>query len=1014
MSGVYSSKSQIVLQRCDFPTNWESAGVLTIDKVDFKEGIGSLNYSGNGTAWFRKVFSQTDVGVDATGYLKMWLYVSDVSAFTGTGQIEITSSGEYNIDEYSWPIATLGLTDGWNELILPIADAEVIGTPDLNAINYFRIHQELNSAIAAKLDFVRFSKSINEELPENFLDIKAVDNTTLDGKVMFGYQGWFATNTDGSPIDRWLHWGNLSTGSGNPDDLSVDMWFDDRELDPDELYETGYFYPDGRVARAFSSYNKKTVIRHMKWLRDYQLDGVFLQRFLSEARDEKFRQFRDSVTSNVMDGCERYDRVFSIMWDGINYGDNMVEELKTDWKHLVDDVKVTESPNYLHHRGRPLISLWGFSVRSEATVEQLVELIDFFHNNPEEKYRASIKVGCNDDWFTRPEWRDTFKDVEVVSPWTVGRYGDANGYENFANNSITPAQEWCDNNNVDFLPVNWPGFSWYNLHDGPKNQHKRDGANFFWSQVNGNLSRGAKSLYLAMFDEVDEATSFFKMPEDDSMSPDKGYWLALDADGYDLPSDWFLRSANLATEVTKGWTDNRIELGTPNEGLDVLTIKAIHETCDMANGGLIIGYPDTESNATLKYSIDGGKSYPYTTPASSKEFTISDLSAGLYNIWVSFDDDSNPTDLGDALVVNAIPRVTVQTSESSCLDNGSMNVRVYDNPYMGAVEISFDNGENYTESIADGMYVKEFTGFGAGTYELWAKFVDYECADHVATVTIDTKVVAPEAEFLVAGDPSDGNVCIGSLVSAIATSSNDIQDWSWTGPNGFSANSAEVVISESVSEDQLGDYTVEYTDLDGCKDNVTIELTSDGKNTPDVDFLVEIDQEFFDPDEKMFCEGDAMILEGRPDEGNWEWSWSGPNNFSKNSRRATLTASATPDKSGTYSLTVIDDQGCVGLITKEVIVNEIGACVTSLEDLSMSRIASVYPNPSNGILNIDFVNNKAVSIDILDVQGRTLLQQKVISEQSSQIDLSDFTSGVMFLRVIDSDGQSYVTRIIKE
>jgi hypothetical protein len=31
-------------------------------------------------------------------------------------------------------------------------------------------------------------------------------------------------------------------------------------------------------------------------------------------------------------------------------------------------------------------------------------------------------------------------------------------------------------------------------------------------------------------------------------APDQGFWLTLDADGADLPSDWYLR---LATEITR-------------------------------------------------------------------------------------------------------------------------------------------------------------------------------------------------------------------------------------------------------------------------------------------------------------------------------------------------------------------------------------------------------------------------------------------------------------------------------
>ena len=51
-----------------------------------------------------------------------------------------------------------------------------------------------------------------------------------------------------------------------------------------------------------------------------------------------------------------------------------------------------------------------------------------------------------------------------------------------------------------------------------------------------------------MFDEVNEGTAIFKAAWHRKDAPDQGYWLTLDADGQELPSDWYLR---LAGEVTR-------------------------------------------------------------------------------------------------------------------------------------------------------------------------------------------------------------------------------------------------------------------------------------------------------------------------------------------------------------------------------------------------------------------------------------------------------------------------------
>ena len=57
-----------------------------------------------------------------------------------------------------------------------------------------------------------------------------IDATTLDGKVLCGYQGWFNTPGDGTNFG-FGHWGNrLDRPDGGR--FTVDMWPDTSEYDP--------------------------------------------------------------------------------------------------------------------------------------------------------------------------------------------------------------------------------------------------------------------------------------------------------------------------------------------------------------------------------------------------------------------------------------------------------------------------------------------------------------------------------------------------------------------------------------------------------------------------------------------------------------------------------------------------------------------------------------------------------------------------------------------------------------
>src|SRR6476620_11117497 len=60
-----------------------------------------------------------------------------------------------------------------------------------------------------------------------------IDPTTLDGKLMFGYQGWFGCPGDGSPLDTWEHWFRRG-GAPTASTLRVDLWPDVSELSESE------------------------------------------------------------------------------------------------------------------------------------------------------------------------------------------------------------------------------------------------------------------------------------------------------------------------------------------------------------------------------------------------------------------------------------------------------------------------------------------------------------------------------------------------------------------------------------------------------------------------------------------------------------------------------------------------------------------------------------------------------------------------------------------------------------
>jgi len=386
----------------------------------------------------------------------------------------------------------------------------------------------------------------------------SADPTSLDGTALFGYQGWFMVDGDGSG-GSWHHW--AGGASVNADNATFDLWPDTSELDADELFATQLTYGDGSDAQVFSSYKKKTVKRHFRWMAETGIDGVMLQRFLSELQSPTYLAFRNQVTENVCAGATHHGRSFAIMYDISGAKEaSFVEELKADWAFLVNDLKVTGSPAYLHHEGKPVLGLWGlgFSDRP-GTAAQSLELIEHLQTGAPAGQQVYLVGGVPYQWRTssgdsKPGFSEVYEAYDAVSPWSVGRYSDAAGFDSNYNQTVTPDKSFTDAQGLGYAPVAWPGFSWANLKGTPGtfNQIPRHGGTFFWHQTRNLHDLDPLFLYVAMFDEVDEATAMFKAATHQSEVPAQGQWLHLGQDGQSLPSDWYLRLGGAAAKAMHG------------------------------------------------------------------------------------------------------------------------------------------------------------------------------------------------------------------------------------------------------------------------------------------------------------------------------------------------------------------------------------------------------------------------------------------------------------------------------
>lgn len=393
--------------------------------------------------------------------------------------------------------------------------------------------------------------------------VRGVDVSTLTGKVMCGYQGWFCTPDDGAGRG-WVHYAR--GGRFEPGSCNIDLWPDVSELDHDEKFATPFRHADDSVAYVFSSHREKTVLRHFAWMREYGIDGVFVQRFAVETMHPPNLHHCNTVLASCRASANQNGRAYAVMYDLSGLRRGQMGEVIADWKRLVDNMQIARGGKdqaYLQHAGKPVVAVWGvgFSDGRSYTLDECLELVRFLKDD--EKYGGcTVMLGVPAYWRTLD--RDAVKDEElhevilaadIVSPWAVGRFDSLAGAEHYARETLAGDIAWCREHKREFLPVAFPGFSWHNMNPRAKlNQIPRRKGEFLWTQYAQAKKAGATMIYTAMFDELDEGTAIFKCTN----NPPVGKSRFVDYEG--LPSDHYLWLTGVGGKLMRGEIEATREL----------------------------------------------------------------------------------------------------------------------------------------------------------------------------------------------------------------------------------------------------------------------------------------------------------------------------------------------------------------------------------------------------------------------------------------------------------------------
>ncbi len=202
----------------------------------------------------------------------------------------------------------------------------------------------------------------------------------------------------------------------------------------------------------------------------------------------------------------------------------------------------------------------------------------------------------------------------------------------------------------------------------------------------------------------------------------------------------------------------------------------------------------------------------------------------------------------------------------------------------------------------------------------------------------------------------------------------------WRTPIGIESD----VVSINADFDYL--YVVEVTDVSGCAG--TASLWIDEHPAPDI----------FISQSTPFCQGYPTELmataTGTACLQGCDYSWQNSNGDIVDTQTTEVTTT------GTYTVTVTSMNGCN--TTESIVIEENCEEVVSIENPEDAHVFELYPNPNNGIFNVEFPNNHERHLTLYNLQGQAIYYIKHIGQLAGiNVQHLSLPEGVYIMQIED-------------
>lgn len=287
----------------------------------------------------------------------------------------------------------------------------------------------------------------------------------------------------------------------------------------------------------------------------------------------------------------------------------------------------------------------------------------------------------------------------------------------------------------------------------------------------------------------------------------------------------------------------------------------------------------------------------------------------------------------------------------------------------GSVTILPSQGqEPYLVNTSNGQSEFFFGDLTSGTYS-------YQVTDaHGCMVT--TTAIVNNGSPAIANFSTNNVSCNGGSngsVSLVVNNGNPTYTYNWS--NGAT--------TENLTSLTAGTYTVVITDANGCITNGSYDITE----PTSLDLNPISTSDFGNNDGSI----DLNVVGGTP---GYTYSWS----------NGATTEDINNLSAGIYTVIVTDINGCSAEISSEVL-NENTSGIASMDEIELN----VYPNPSNGNINISW-KGTAMQINVIEQGGRIALSRSVEDMQTIQLD--DLETGLYMVTIKSANGITATKQLV--